>query len=108
MSVRLEQNKLREYVRQVLITDERTRNDNDRLIIAVYCVLLSERGVCIQNLSFVDVMLKRKAWKLPAFSSITRERQKVQEQDPDLRANDNVQAMRELREEEFKQWAVSQ
>lgn len=106
MSVRLEQNKLREYVRYVLLTDEQARNCNERLIVAVYCMLLSERGACIQNLSFVDVMLKRKAWKLPSFESITRERRKLQEQDETLRGDINVQAMRELREMEFKEWAV--
>lgn len=107
MSVRLEQNKLKEYVRQILITDERTRNDNDRLVCALYTMLLSERGACLQQLSFMSVMLNRKAYKLPSYESVTRCRRKLQEQDETLKSDDNVQAMREVMEQEYKEWAVA-
>lgn len=108
MSVRTEQRKLQEYVKQILTTDEQTRNCNERLVVAVYSVLLAERGTVLQGKEFINIMLNRKAYKLPSFESITRCRRKLQEQDETLRADSNVQAMRELRETEYREWAVSE
>lgn len=106
MSVRTEQNKLRAIVQSVLLTDEDTRNCNERLVVAVYNIILAERGTTLQGKEFINIMLNRKQMGLPSFESVTRCRRKLQEEDPSLRSDDNIQAMREIREYEFKEWAV--
>ena len=107
MSVRLDNNKLMEVVRSALSTDEQTRNCNERLIVAVYGIILADKGAVLQGKDFINVMLNRKQLGLPSFESVTRVRRMVQAEDPSLKSDDNIQAMREIREVEFKEWAVT-
>lgn len=108
MSVKLEQRILKERVRTILLVDDRTRNDNDRLYLAVITQLGAERGVNLDNTSVCKFFLHRKEWKFPTYEAVTRCRRKLQEEDKTLRSDDNVQAMRELREEEYRKWAVAE
>lgn len=107
MGVRSEQRKVQEVVRAVMICDFETRNNNDRLVMAVYQQYAFEMGINLDDKSFHSVMLHRKEWRFPSYESITRARRKLQEQDESLRSDDNIQAMRELREEEYREWAVT-
>lgn len=105
-SVSTEQRKLKVIVENILRADPSTRNDNDRLVMAVYIQIAYEKGIMIQNHSFTTVISCRKSWGLPSYESVTRCRRKLQEADPSLRSDDNVEAMREVREEEYREWAT--
>lgn len=106
-SVSVEQNKLKEVVKNILIADKQTRNDNDRLVLAVYIQLCFYKGIILNDRTYSSVMINRKTWGLPSYESVTRCRRKLQEEDKTLRSDDNIQAMRELREEEYREWAVN-
>lgn len=106
MSVRLENQKLHEVVKSILYIDKETRNNNDRLYLAVITQLSAEKGINLHQMSVPTFFSSRVRCGFPTYESVTRVRRKCQEEDKTLLADDDVQAMRELREEEYRDWAV--
>lgn len=90
-----------EVVRNVLETKPYTRNSDDGLI---YEVCKKINPLCA-NLTFEIVIKNRKSLGLPAFETIRRTGQKMREQNPELRGNDEVQAERELSQKVFRDYA---
>lgn len=102
-----EQNLIKEIVKYVLTVDEFARDNNDRLYLAVICIIARNKGISLNNHNILVFLTNRKAWGFPTYESVTRARRKWQEKDPSLRASDNVEAMREIKEKEYKEWAIA-
>ena len=85
-------------VEKILEEMPETRGDDRELILQVYAryydVWLGDR--------FYKIMRKK---YLPPFESIRRARQKIQAKRPDLRANEDVDAIRKMEELEYKAYA---
>lgn len=75
-----------------------TRSDDRELILKVY----NEFYNVPSSAPFLMVM---RDYKLPPFETIRRTRQKLQAENPELRANDEVDAYRRIEEEEYKAYA---
>ena len=88
-------------VEDLLTTQPATRNSDDILYISV-CRRINPIAI---NLSFADVLLKRKEWGLPAFESVRRTRQKLQAENPNLAGNSTVEGHRKVNEEIFREYA---
>lgn len=108
MSVKTEQRKLQERVRTILLVDEDARSSDDRLYLAVINQISAEKGFNPNGITLPNFLLKRKAYGFPNYESVGRARRKIQENDETLRADPNVEAMRELKEEEYREWAVEE
>lgn len=85
-------------VKAILNDFPETRN-SDRLLY-IYWLQLHRPGYA--NVSFQTVMSDI---TLPSFESLGRARRKVQQNNPELRARANVEAARELEEQEYREYA---
>ena len=92
-------------VLNILKVDKKARNSDDYLYSALCKTKLMESGINADRISFVDVMNRRKELGLPPYETVRRARQKAQARHPDLRADADVEAMREVKEEEFRSYA---
>jgi hypothetical protein len=90
--------KVQDIVQHILQTEPDTRNSDDLLVTKV-CGKINED--CL-TLPFCVVMTNRKALGLPSLKSIDRSRRKLQRAYPELRANETVEAFRELEEEKYE------
>lgn len=106
MSVRSEQNMLKERVRTILLADESTRNSDDRLYLAVCYQVSAERGINLTQLPVTSFLSQRKAFGFPSYESVGRARRKLQEKDETLCSAEQVERMRAKREKEYEEWAV--
>lgn len=91
--------KLSDLIKGLLTLNPQLRDNDDMLIAEVYRVY----GVATE--SFADVMASRKRRKLPGFESIRRTRQKLQEQEPALRASKETQKARKSEEVKYYDYA---
>lgn len=85
-------------VREILEDFYETRSSDRLLIMKVY----SRFYHVPHSTPFVDVILRD---DLPSFESIRRARQRLQAEDVDLRACDEVDAYRRLEEEDYRAFA---
>lgn len=92
-------------VKTILETNERARNSDNVLYLYVLRSYGKERGLDIDTMSVPMLLLHCKDMGLPSLESMGRARRKVQELYPELRANNDVQAMKEEQEEAYKQFA---
>ena len=88
-------------VKNLLINNPQTRNSDDYLYYKV-CERIAPE--CISQ-KFWYVLLNRKQYGLPAFESVRRTRQKLQESYPELAGNGEVEGYRALQEEVFRDYA---
>ena len=88
-------------VKVILENDELARNSDDYLY-CMLCEMIDENSV---NLPFWKVMLNRKEYKFPSFKSVERARRKLQRSHPEFAGVKDVEAQRELNEEEYKEYA---
>lgn len=94
--------KLEVIVKDVLERFPDTRNDDFKLVYAVY------REINFFHTTkelFCEIMLNHKEYELPAFESITRARRKVQKLHPEL-ANKKVQKERFNKTSEYIDFAL--
>ena len=90
--------RMQDKVEYLLAQYPATRDDDRKLIGAVYTVFY---GVDV-NAPFKDILLND---KLPNFETIRRCRQKVQQENEDLRADDPVEEVRIAKQEDFLEYA---
>lgn len=90
-----------ELVKETLERYPETRNSDDQL----YLLVCRAINIDILRLPFGLVMRQRKKYNLPAFESVRRTRQKIQAAHPELCACADVEAMREVNEEAFREYA---
>lgn len=89
-----------QLVKAILEEDEKARNSDDYLYLQV-CKQVNPR--C--SMFFDYVMLHRKELGIPGYETVRRTRQKIQQEFPELCGSDRVNAMRAVREEEFREYA---
>ena len=94
-----------EEVLDVLKLYPDTRNSDDLLYYYICRRKLLENGYGIANMHFADVWLFRKEFGIPPFETVRRTRQKIQQTIPELRGDTEVEAMRMVKEEEYRAYA---
>lgn len=92
-------------VMAVLDLYPKTRDSDDLLYYHVCKDRLLRKGIVLDQLSFKTVILGRKEYGIPPYETVRRTRQKIQSEYPELRSAADVEAMRMVREEEFKTYA---
>ena len=107
MSIKAEQEKLQTKVKRILIEKPYTRNSDDLLYAEMLKSVATEKGISLADHSIITLLVNRKVFGLPSYESVGRARRKLQETDETLRADDNVEAMREMLAEEYKEWAIA-
>ena len=92
-------------VRSLMVKYDKTRN-SDRLLLYVfykdYYSIMANKD--IDRMSVKEFLLDADA---PSFESIRRCRQKVQEQNENLRADSDVRDIRALKQKEICEWALN-
>lgn len=106
MSVRDEQNQLKERVRTILLEDETTRNSDDKLYLSLIYKMSAEKGINISQLPTTSFFSHRKSYGFPSYESVGRCRRKLQEHDESLCSAEQVERLRAKRELEYTEWAV--
>lgn len=90
-----------DLVKHLLQTIPATRSSDD----ALYLEVCKARCRNSMNLPFGLVIANRRAYDIPPFESVRRSRQKIQAKHPELAAMPNVEAMREVNEEAYRDYA---
>ena len=90
--------KMEDVVKDILSWNPNTRDDDFILIYEVYRKI----NPLVLKLSFGEILLCHNHFGLPSFESIRRSRQKVQQNNPDLRASEKMKDLRRINEEYYK------
>ena len=90
-----------ELVKQILETVPQTRNDDNLLYYRVCDAIDSD----VLGFSFGWVLMSMKELNIPSIETVGRCRRKLQNQYPELRANETVEGFRELNEQTFREYA---
>lgn len=90
--------KMEDVVRDILSWNPNTRDDDFILIYEVYRKI----NPLVLTLSFGEILLCHNHFGLPSFESIRRSRQKVQQNNPNLRATENTRRVRNKNEDYYK------
>lgn len=94
-----------DIVKEVLKAHEHARNSDDYLYYLVCSLIGKEKGLDVDSMTLAHFLLYRKEYQLPAFETVRRSRQKIQEHHPELAGNDVVEGYRLENEEVFKRYA---
>lgn len=78
--------------------------DNDELLYLKTCKAIRPD---MANMTFENVILDLKVMGLPKYKSVERARRKIQKDNPDLRASEEVQEMRYEEYKNYKEYALS-
>ena len=92
-------------VKQILEQDKRARNSDSFLYFRVLGVLGQAREIDINSMSVPTFLLNMAEYGFPCFETVRRTRQKIQQCNPELAANSNVEAQRIINEEEYRDYA---
>lgn len=92
-------------VKSILEENEKARNSDNVLYLYVLRSYGEEKGIDVDKMSVPMLLLHCKDMGLPSLESMGRARRKVQELYPELRANDDVQAIKEEQEEAYRKFA---
>lgn len=92
-------------VKAILQEDVQARNSDSFLYFRVLEHYGAKNGIDINEMPVVRFLLHMKEYGFPAFESVRRTRQKIQEKNPELAACDRVQEMRNVNEERFREYA---
>ena len=94
-----------DLVHEILKAEPICRNSDNVLYLRVLQTIGKQNGIDINKMSVPTLFYNMGSLKLPAFETVRRTRQKVQECNPELRATDTVEAYRTVLEEEYKDYA---
>ena len=97
--------KTSKLVHEILINEPECRNSDNILYLRVLQIIGQRNGIDVNTMSVPTLLRNLHSLKLPAFETVRRTRQKVQEQHEELRANATVEAYREVLEEEYREYA---
>lgn len=95
----------KQLVHAALKTSEQCRNSDNFLYYVVCKAKLAAKGISIDEISFKDALLRRNELGLPVFESCRRSRQKLQREFPELAGTAEVEAMRVVNEEAYREFA---
>lgn len=93
---------LKVMVQFILQEVPRTRNSDNALYVEVCHMVAQKKGIDLDSMLFSRVF---NSGEFPKYESVSRVRRKIQEEQPELRAEADVEAYRMLQEEEFKKFA---
>lgn len=96
-----ELNTITKLVKQILEQDKRARNSDAYLYIKV-CETINPEAL---RQPFIEVQTHLKEYGIPPISTVARTRRKLRRAYPELAGNSDVEAHRELNEEDFKAYA---
>lgn len=94
-----------DLVHEILKAEPECRNSDNILYLRVLQTIGAQNGINVNNMSVPELFRNMSAFKFPAFETVRRSRQKVQECNPELRATDTVEAYRTVLEEEYKDYS---
>jgi hypothetical protein len=97
--------KTSDLVHELLINEPACRNSDELLYLFVARVIGQKNGFDVYKMSACEMLLRRKEYGLPSLKSVERARRKLQELNPELCADDTVEAHRMLLEEEYREYA---
>jgi hypothetical protein len=92
-------------VHEILINEPACRNSDNILYWRVLQVLGTEKGIDVSKMSVPALLFHMREYGLPSIESVGRARRKIQEHNPELGADDTVEAHRMLLEEEYREYA---
>lgn len=91
--------KVHEMVKDVLTAHPETRDNDELLLCKVIATYFNSDAL------YQPFILTIQDSRLPKIESVGRARRKCQELYPELRASDNTEAAREIKEEEYDRYA---
>lgn len=96
-----------DIVKAVLQGHEKARNSDDYLYYLVCHIFGRENGYDVEHMSLGYFLVNRSKMEMPAFETVRRARQKIQQAYPELSATDSVTGRRMLNEELYREYARS-
>lgn len=90
---------VRPVVLSILQKDVKARKDDDHLFVEVV-------RVKAPSLVYTPLAIAMSDENIPCFETVRRSRQWCQRHFPELRPSENVQVLRELKEKEYKEFAI--
>lgn len=94
-----------DLVKEILKTSPKARNSDNYLLYAVYATIGRRHNIDIDHMSVPKFFLNMKEYGFPSPETVRRTRQKIQAAHPELAGIEDVETMRELREETFRNYA---
>ena len=88
---------MKEIVKNIMECDLRARKDDSYL----YLQVAKHIDPSFAQKSFADVMYNMRVYGLPPFETVRRYRQRLQSLNPDLAADGNTEASREIEKEKY-------
>lgn len=92
-------------VKAIMQEDIQARNSDSFLYFRVLEHYGKQNNIDINNMSVVRFLLNMKEYGFPAFESVRRTRQKIQEKFPELAASSRVAEMRMVNEDRYRDYA---
>ena len=96
--------KLEDEIKQILIDDPRTRNDDMYLYFVYCCKKINDKNFWLRMEDVFEDKEKRDSIGIRSFTSVIRVRRKIQAQCKEL-ASERVKKARAKKKEEFKEYA---
>ena len=93
-----------DLVHEILKTEPECRNSDNILYLRVLQTIGKQNGIDVNTMSVPTLFLNMHSMKLPAFETVRRTRQKVQEHNEELRPVATVEAYRSVLEEEYREY----
>lgn len=94
-----------DIVKAVLQAHEKSRNSDDYLYYLVCHIYGRENGYDVEHMSLGYFLVNRSKMEMPAFETVRRARQKLQQTYPELSAWDKVEGRRMMNEEIYREYA---
>ena len=105
MSKYIELKSTTDIVKAILQGHEKARNSDDYLYYLVCHIVGRETGYDVEHMSLGYFLVNRTKMEMPAFETVRRARQKLQQAYPELCANDKVTGHRMMNEELYREYA---
>lgn len=94
-----------DLVHEILKTEPGCRNSDNILYLRVLQTIGKQNGIDVNTMSVPTLFVNMSAMKFPAFETVRRARQKIQECNEELRATEIVDAYRLVLEEKYRDYA---
>ena len=91
--------------KEALVSNKRARCNDNYLYYLICEAKLAGSGININDVILVEGLLHRCDLGLPNFETVRRTRQKIHQSFPDLAGDAETEAIKAIREEEFKDYA---
>ena len=97
--------KVTPIVKEQLEKNIATRNSDALLYLEVLRVICAGRSIDIESMTVPTLLSNVSALHLPTCESVGRARRKLQSEYPELRASEDVEAFRDLLEEDYRRYS---